>query len=135
MRTLFYAVLLFLPPLLAAQGQPQKLSPELRAQLLREASALEGQAAAADPKDAELYMRLGYTYSRLEQADDAQRAFESAVRINPKKDAAYYMLGLIYEKKGLKAQALAAWNSCLQVTADPRMKDTAQKHIHHLSRP
>lgn len=136
MKKMLFAALLFLP--LAAYAQHhhphEKLTPEMRAQLTREATALEAQAVAS-PKDAEIYMRLGYTYSRLGQANDAQRAFENAVRLNPKKDSAYYMLGLIYEKKGLKDMALAAWKSCLEITADPRIKATAQKHIYHLSRP
>jgi cytochrome c-type biogenesis protein CcmH/NrfG len=110
------------------------LPPEEAARLRAEAAALEARAATA-PADAELRVRLGLAYSRLEQVDDARRAFEQATALDPRNAGAHYMLGLIYEKKGLKTQALAAWKACLEHAADPRMKETARKHIHHLSRP
>jgi hypothetical protein len=44
------------------------------------------------------------------------------------------MLGLIYEKKGMKDKALAAWKTCLENTQDPRLRETAMRHIHHISR-
>ncbi|MEI8345785.1 MAG: tetratricopeptide repeat protein, partial [Candidatus Omnitrophota bacterium] len=42
-------------------------------------------AVKQNPADIELYIRLGFTYSKLGKADDAQKAFESAVRLNPKR--------------------------------------------------
>lgn len=133
MRTILAAALFFAPALLQAEPPPPpKVTPEVRARLQVEAAALEKQAQAS-PNDPELYTRLGFTYARLDQADDAQRAFESAVRLDPKKAPAWYMLGLIYEKKGLKEKAIAAWRACLENTQDPRARDTAQRHIHHLS--
>lgn len=137
MKALICAAALFFPALLAAeppQPPPQGLPPEVRAQLQKEASALETQIAA-NQNDCELYVKLGFTYARLEQADDAQRAFEKAITIDPKKDIAYYMLGLIYEKKGMKDKAITAWKTCLEVSQDPRLRDTAERHLHHLSRP
>ena len=133
MKSLLLVALFLLPTLLAAAPHPpRKESPEMREQLKIEAAALEEQLKAA-PADIELYMRLGFAYSRLEQADEAQRAFESAVALDAKKAGAHFMLGLIYEKKGLRDKALAAWKACLENTQDPRMRDTAQRHIHHLS--
>lgn len=136
MRSILFTAFFFIPALLAAEPprQQQKETPEVRAQLAKDAAALEAQilARAAQP-DPELYMRLGFTYSRLQQADDAQRAFEGALRIDPKKAGAHYMLGLIYEKKGMKDKAIAAWKACLENTTDPRMRDTAMRHLHHLT--
>lgn len=137
MKALICAAALFFPALLAAeppQPPPQGLPPEVRAQLQREAAELEARIVIT-PKDCELYVKLGFTYARLEQADDAQRAFEKAITLDPKKDIAYYMLGLIYEKKGMKERAIAAWKTCLDVSQDPRLRDTAERHLHHLSRP
>ncbi len=85
-----------------------------------------------DPSNIELYIRLGFTYSKLEKADDAQRAFENAVRLDPKRAIAHYMLGLIYEKKGLKEKAISAWQACLDNATEPHLRDTAIKHLHHL---
>ena len=96
--------------------------------------ALEQQAAAA-PKDAELRVRLGLTYSRLEQADEAQRAFEAALALDPKNPGAHFMLGLIFEKKGLRDRAIAEWKACLDNATDPKMKEKAAKHLKQLSLP
>ena len=89
-------------------------------------------AVKQEPLNVELYVRLGFTYAKLEKADDAQRAFENAVRLDPKKAAAHYMLGLIYEKKGLKEKAIAAWKACLENASEPHARETALKHLHHL---
>ncbi|OGS12577.1 MAG: hypothetical protein A2234_06320 [Elusimicrobia bacterium RIFOXYA2_FULL_58_8] len=135
MKLISFSVLFLIPALAAtAQSAPrqQKETPVAREQLRTEAAAIE-QQVKANPADTELYMKLGFAYSRLEQADDAQRAFEGAVNLEPKKAAAHYMLGLIYEKKGLRDKAIAAWKACLDNTQDPRMRDTATRHLHHLS--
>ncbi|MCM2266335.1 MAG: tetratricopeptide repeat protein [Elusimicrobiales bacterium] len=136
MKNTLIAVLLLAPALLAAEPPqpPPGETPEARAALQQEAAQLE-KLVLASPSDPELYTRLGFTYARLRQADDAQRAFENAVRLDPKKAPAWYMLGLIYEKKGLKDKALAAWKACLENAQDARMRDTAARHIHHLSQP
>jgi len=81
----------------------------------------------------ELYIRLGFTYARLKEADEALQAFENVVRLDHKKTIAYYMLGLIYEKQGLKDKAIAAWKACLDNASEPRMRETARKHLHHLA--
>ena len=98
---------------------------------IKNAATLE-EAIKQDPANIELYIRLGFTYSKLEKADDAQRAFENAVRLDPKRAIAHYMLGLIYEKKGLKEKALTAWQACLDNATEPHLRDTAIKHLHHL---
>jgi len=133
MKTILFTALFLIPAMLAAAPPQQyKETPEVREQLKKDAAALEAQLKTL-PADPELYMKLGFTYSRLEQADNALRAFESAINLDPKKAGAHYMLGLIYEKKGLRDKALAAWKACLENTQDPRMRDTATRHIHHLS--
>ncbi len=134
MKYLLLAFLLASPAILAAEP-PQRPpdTPEIIAQLKKDAAALEQQVKAS-PKDTELYVKLGFAYARLHQADDAQRAFETAVTLDPKKATAHYMLGLIYEKKGMREKAVAAWKACLENTQDPRMRETAIRHLHHLSR-
>ena len=119
-----------------AQAVPGGVDKDIRVQTQEElrltVSALED-AIRLKPADVDLRVKLGFAYTRLGKADEAQRAFESAVSLDPKKAIAHYMLGLVYEKKGLTAQALAAWKACLENTQDPRMRDTAVRHIHHLS--
>lgn len=100
-------------------------------ELTKNAAALE-EAVKQAPADIELHIRLGFTYTRLEKADDAQKAFENAVRLDPKRAVAHYMLGLIYEKKGLREKAIAAWEACLKNATEPHGRETAIKHLHHL---
>ena len=132
MKYLLMALLLASPALLAAEPPAFNDSPEKIEQLKKEAAAMEQQVKAS-PRDTELYVKLGFTYARLRQADDAQRAFEAAVTLDPKKAIAHYMLGLIYEKKGLREKAVAAWKACLENTQDPRLRETAVRHLHHLA--
>jgi cytochrome c-type biogenesis protein CcmH/NrfG len=134
MKQVLFAVLFFAPALLAAEPPPPPHNdpPEVVARLKQEAAALE-QQALANPKDTETFVRLGFTYARLKQADDAQRAFETAVSLDPKKAVAHYMLGLIYEKKGMRDRAITAWKACLENATDPQMRDTAERHLHHLN--
>jgi cytochrome c-type biogenesis protein CcmH/NrfG len=133
MKHLLLAFLLASPALLAAEPPPPNDSPETMIQLKQEAASLEQQVKVS-PKDTELYVKLGFTYARLRQADEAQRAFETAVTLDPKRAIAHYMLGLIYEKKGLRERAVTAWKACLENTQDPRLRETAVRHLHHLSR-
>jgi len=136
MKYLFLSLFLAVAGVSMAQHSPSdgpgaRLTPEAIAQLNKEAADFEAQLRIR-PEDTELYVKLGFTYARLKKADDAQRAFENAVRLNPKKAIAHYMLGLIYEKKGLKDRAIQAWKACLDNTGDPQMRDTAIRHLHHL---
>jgi len=134
MKRLLLAALFFVPGVLCAEppAPPPNDPPEVVARLKQEAAALEQQARTT-PKDTEVFVKLGFTYARLKQADDAQRAFETAVSLDPKKAVAHYMLGLIYEKKGMTSQAIAAWKACLENAGDPQMRNTAERHLHHLT--
>ncbi|MDQ7774169.1 MAG: tetratricopeptide repeat protein [Elusimicrobiales bacterium] len=132
MKTVLLSFLLFLPAFAAAEQRRPPETPESIARLKKEAAELERQAAS-DPKNADIFVRLGFTYARLKQADDAQRAFETVVSLDPKSAKAHYMLGLIYEKKGMKDRALSAWRACLENASDPAMRATATRHIHNLA--
>lgn len=136
MKRLLFAAFLLSPALAAAEPPPHHYpeSHKTPEQLKKEAASLLQQIKAS-PSDPELYVKLGFTYTRLDQADDAQQAFENAAKFDPKEAIAHYMLGLIYEKKGMKDKALASWKACLDNANDPRMRETAERHIHHLSHP
>lgn len=115
----------------AAEGRRETGSSRNAEAIIKEAAELEA-AVARDPGNIELHIRLGFAYSRLEKADDAQRAFENVVRLDPARAIAHYMLGLIYEKKGLKEMAASAWKACLDNAAEQHLRETALKHLHHL---
>lgn len=122
-------------PCAAKPGAPGKagdIRSQTPAELEKTAAALK-QALTAQPENVELYVQLGFTYTRLGRANDAQSAFENAVRLDPNKAIAHYMLGLIYEKKGMKDKAIASWKACLRTATEQRMKNTALKHINTLT--
>jgi len=133
MRYLLLAVLLTaaIPQALRAGGRWEADGQRGADELRKDAAALEEQVKL-DPGNVELYIRLGFAYTKLENADGARKAFESAVRLDQKMAIVHYMLGLIYEKKGLRDKAIAAWKACLENAAEPRMRETAKKHLHHL---
>ena len=129
--------LLFAAALPAAARMPEHTGPEKNitaqtlAELTQTAADLERQLLQL-PENTDLHIKLGFTYTRLGRADDAQRAFESAIRLDPKRAIAHYMLGLIYEKKGLRDRAVTAWKACLENAGDPKMRNTAVKHLNNL---
>jgi cytochrome c-type biogenesis protein CcmH/NrfG len=135
MGYLFLALVLAAAAPQAARAQSRNAWESGRNQSAEEhkknAAELE-EAVKTDPNNIELYIRLGFVYSKLEKVGDAQRAFENAVRLDPKRAIAHYMLGLIYEKKGLRDNAIAAWKACLENASEPRLRETALKHLHHL---
>ena len=137
MKYLLFSIFIAGAALAWAQVPPAGPGTDIRvqtpAELTKTAAELE-QQVVRQPKNVDLYVKLGFTYTRLGKADDAQRAFENAVRLDPKKAIAHYMLGLVYEKKGFKDKAVAAWRACLESPAEQRLHDTARKHLHLLTR-
>lgn len=115
-----------------APGAGKDILQQTPAELIVTASELE-RTLALQPDNTDLHVKLGFTYTRLGRADDAQRAFENAVRLDPGKAIAHYMLGLIYEKKGLRDRAVTAWRACLATAAEQPMRDTAFKHLTNLN--
>lgn len=120
------------PAMAQTAGPDKDIRLQTPAELVATAARLE-QAAITQPDNVELHIKLGFTYTRLGRADDAQRSFENAVRLDPKRAIAHYMLGLIYEKKGLKDKAIAAWKACLENAVEPHIRETALKHLTNLT--
>lgn len=118
--------------LLLASPAPAAEPPAARQEKERAISALET-AIKADPNNAELWIHLAFANRKLDRIDRAQEAFEKAVALSPGNQDALYMLGLIYEKKEMKAEALKTWKQYLAVSTNPEKKTVAEKHIHHLS--
>ena len=134
MKYILIALMMACAGYAAAQtaGAGKDIREQSPAELTRTAAELE-QALVLKPTDVDLHVRLGFAYTRLGKADDAQRAFENAARLDPQRAIAHYMLGLIYEKKGQKDKALASWKACLDTAREQHLKDTALKHLNNLS--
>ena len=133
----FILSLLFLTIGISIAGATQPVAPPTaeeitkRQEMLKIASELK-ESINKNPKNVELYVQLGFIYSKLKSINEAQNAFETAVRLNPKHSKAHFMLGLIYEKKDMKEKAIVAWQACLDNTVNKKARDTAIKHLHFL---
>lgn len=136
MKYLLISFLILCPGAALAQTPPPGADKDIRlqtpAELTATAAGLE-RDLVLQPNNVDLHVKVGFTYTRLGRADDAQRAFENAVRLDPRKAIAHYMLGLVYEKKGLREKAIAAWKACLETSTEQRLKDTAIKHLNNLN--
>lgn len=105
--------------------------------IISEIENIKKEISLAKPDDQNIannYMKLGHLYSQINEIDKAQEAFENVIKINPKNDKAYFMLGLIYEKKKMFAQAINAWQKCLDYTQNLEVKKIAQKHLDYLKK-
>ena len=135
MRFILLAFFLAAAPVSWAQTPPGEGNKDIKQQseqeLKKTAADLE-EAVKQHPEKVELHIRLGFTFTKLAKIDEARKSFETAVKLDPKKAIAHYMLGLIYEKKGLKDEAISAWKACLENADEPRLRETALKHLHHL---
>ncbi|MEI7481614.1 MAG: tetratricopeptide repeat protein [Elusimicrobiota bacterium] len=129
---MFFSAAMALPVARAYSDEGHWSGKHLSVQELENNAVTLNGAIKQDPANVELYIKLGFTYAKLEKADEAQTAFENAVRLDPKKAIAHYMLGLIYEKKDLKDKAIAAWKACLETATEQWMSEKALKHLHHL---
>ena len=64
---------------------------------------------------------LGTHYAARGQWQRAEREFERSTRLIPDEPAAYYNLGMLYQKTGRPDQALAAYRQALKVAPDFQM--------------
>ena len=55
------------------------------------------------PQDAELWFRLGNSYARTEQPEEAVKAYKNALLRSPSMSKAWYNMGIIYMQQALKA--------------------------------
>lgn len=109
-------------------GEAETAKPPIEAE--RTKTAIEAELGK-DPENSELWVHLGHAWLQLKNVEEARRAFEKALALNPKNLRTQFMLALIYEKKELTEKAAAAWKACLD-SPDPYVREVAQKHLHHL---
>ncbi|MCG2725250.1 MAG: tetratricopeptide repeat protein [Elusimicrobia bacterium] len=130
MKFILLLLLLAVTFAVAASPNADELA-EARQEMQKIAANLE-ENIKLEPEKVDLYVQLGFIYSKLDKIDEAQKAFENAVRLDPKNAKSHFMLGLIYEKKGLKNKAIAAWQSCLDNAVKKKTRKIAIKHLHFL---
>jgi tetratricopeptide (TPR) repeat protein len=89
-------------------------------------AALEA-AAAADPRDADIRLRLGWAFLSSDRLDRAAGAFQEARRLLPDDPEPYFALGLTHKKEGRSAEAVAAFHDAAERTS--HLQDKARAAI------
>ncbi len=86
---------------------------------------------AIAPADANSYDSLGEGYLANGDYDNALAQFKKSLEVDPQFEAAQFHLGLAYEKKNMKTEAIHAYQACISISAgssfakdsETRMKD------------
>jgi Flp pilus assembly protein TadD len=74
-----------------------------------EAIAAFEKALTLNPKDGNIWMGLGDTWSALRKYESATEAFTSATKLRPNDNDLWIKLGSVYEKRGDKVNASEAY--------------------------
>ena len=78
------------------------------------------------PKSSEPWQQIGVCYFRMKKLDDALRAFQQAIRLNPDAHDAYRGFGVVcmyqyvkhLDRTDLRSKALMAWEYSLKIKPD-----------------
>jgi tetratricopeptide (TPR) repeat protein len=89
-------------------------------------AALEA-SAAADPRDADIRLRLGWAHYSAGRLDRALAALQEARRLLPDDPEPYFALGLTLKKSGKAAEAVGAFRDASERTG--HLKDKARSAI------
>ena len=74
------------------------------------------------PQKERTHHNLGFAYYELEQWDEAKRAFEEALRLNPRYALSMYNLGLVFYKKGFLEEAIDCYKKAIDL--DPAFPES-----------
>lgn len=75
------------------------------------------------------YLELGAAYYIAKRWDEAIRAFEKAIELDPAQGYAHYYLGVLYAATGQRDKANVAMQKVLQVSNNEMLKEQAQARI------
>ena len=60
----------------------------------------------------------GKILERESRLDEALAAFQESARVNPKESDAYFEIGAIYQQRGDRESALAAYKKAIEISPD-----------------
>lgn len=90
------------------------------------------QAVATSPTASD-YLELGVAYYVSKRWDDALKAFQKTVELDPKQGFAFYYLGILYAAMGKREQADKALEQLLQVSSNQMLKDQGKARIERVT--
>lgn len=75
------------------------------------------------------YTQIAHLFLEIEEYDNAIDYFNKALTLDPHNPNIYYMLAMIYEKKGERLKAIECWQSVVRYSKNKKIIEIAQKHI------
>jgi Tfp pilus assembly protein PilF len=78
------------------------------------------------------YANLGWAYLNLEKLKEAEEAYRTAVQLQPKFAQAYYFLGVVLEREGLRGEAKAAFRTARDLDPDSPLGKKAAELLQSL---
>ena len=114
------------------QDLKQQVATMLSQNLFNEALAVVNEALKIIPYKADLYSIKAISLLGLEQYDEAIKALEKGIIIDPNHVDSLYNLAYIYEVKGQEKQALELYNKILGITKEEELIIELKDKVKHL---
>jgi tetratricopeptide (TPR) repeat protein len=86
-----------------------------------------------DPKNIKANLNLGLFSMKSGQFDKAVGRFKTVVEQNPNPEV-YFYLASSYENLGMKSEAIAAYEKCKELAAEPRLTEFVDKKVQELNK-
>ena len=81
---------------------------------------------------ADIYCALGVTYANMKDYDNARINLEKCIGKDDKFAAAYYILGMVYEKMNMEEEAINVWQRYLELAPEGRKANKVKRHLERL---
>jgi two-component system chemotaxis response regulator CheY len=102
----------------------------LQAGMSAEAEKLFAASLHEDPKNLQLYNRLGVALRQQQKHQEALDCYHKALKVDPKSDKIYFNLGILYFDLGEKEKSLNAFKKCLKIRPNfPEARDFLKRHF------
>jgi two-component system chemotaxis response regulator CheY len=102
----------------------------LQAGMSAEAEQLFTESLREDPKNIQLYNRLGIALRQQQKHQEALECYHKALKVDPKSDKIYFNLGILYFDLGQKDKALDAFKKALKIRPNfPEARDFVKRHF------
>ena len=102
----------------------------LQAGLSADAEVLLTQSLEEDPKNIQLYNRLGIALRQQDKHQEALDCYHKALKVDPNSERIYYNLGILYYDLGEKEKSLDAFRKALKIRPNfPEAREFLKKHF------
>ena len=82
-----------------------------------------------NPDDRQVWLDLGLLYIKLQRRDEARKAFEQVIRLDPNDPRALAILAGLYEDTDLTDKAINTYNRALELEKNPSQRENLQRQL------